>query len=296
MVRVGPYHDVDIVMMCGDLTGKAIAPIVRRKPNEWVYLGAREEVFHSAEQVERKIEEIRNQGYYTCEVTSQEVEELRADDKRVHQLFLNLMKETLIRWVGMAKEKIPKNIMVIMNPGNDDERVIDEVLENDDRIIYPLGKVVELSNRHQLISCEWVNPTPWKNTPRECSEEALAERLETEFGRLGSYQNTVCNFHAPPYGTHLDIAAKLDEKLRPVMSWGRPVTENVGSKAVRKVLEEKQPLLSLHGHIHEAAGFQYLGRTLCLNPGSDYQAGIVKGSIVDLPDDGGKINFWQVDS
>lgn len=295
MVRVGPHHQADIVMMCGDLTGKAIVPIVRRKTDEWVYIAGREEVFHSVEEVERKMEEIRKMGFYTCELTNEEVEELKADDEKVHQLFLKLMKGRLSRWIDMVKEKTPRDIMVIMNPGNDDAFEIDEILQKNDRIVYPLGKVVDLPNKYQLISCEWVNPTPWKNTPRECSEDELAKKVEEEFGRVESYEKVICNFHAPPYGMHLDIAAKLDEELKPVMSWGRPVTEHVGSKAVRKALEEKQPLLSFHGHIHESSGFQYLGRTLCLNPGSDYQAGIVKGCIVDLPEDGEKVKYWLIE-
>lgn len=294
MLRIGPYYNADVVMMCGDLTGKAIVPIIRRKPDEWTDASGRE-VFHSKEGVERKMEEIRNMGYYTCELTIDEVNELKADDKKVHELFLELMKETLARWVNMAKEKIPANIMLIMNPGNDDAFEIDEILRKDDRIVYPLGKVVDLPDKYQLISCEWVNPTPWKNTPRECSEDELIDKIESQFSKVDENGRLLCNFHAPPYGTNIDIAAKLDKDLKPVMSWGRVVTEHVGSKAVRKVLEEKQPLGSLHGHIHESTGYDYIGKTLCLNPGSDYQAGIVKGCIIDLVGNG-KIEYWLMEN
>ena len=45
---------------------------------------------------------------------------------------------------------------------------------------------------------------------------------------------------------------------------------HAGSTAVRASIEKHQPLVGLHGHIHESKGFVTLGRTLCLNPGSEY--------------------------
>jgi len=56
----------------------------------------------------------------------------------------------------------------------------------------------------------------------------------------------------------------------------------VGSRAVRRVIEEVQPLLGLHGHIHESPGFRKLGRTLCVNVGSEYAEGILRAAIINL--------------
>jgi uncharacterized protein len=55
---------------------------------------------------------------------------------------------------------------------------------------------------------------------------------------------------------------------------------------VREAIEEGQPALALHGHIHEARGNTRIGRTLCINPGSSYEQGQLLGAVVDL--DGGK--------
>ena len=63
-----------------------------------------------------------------------------------------------------------------------------------------------------------------------------------------------------------------------------------GSASVRKAIETYQPLLGLHGHIHESKGFLKVGRTLCLNPGSEYSEGILRGALVEL-DDGEVKNF-----
>jgi Icc-related predicted phosphoesterase len=56
----------------------------------------------------------------------------------------------------------------------------------------------------------------------------------------------------------------------------------VGSEAVRRVLERYQPMLGLHGHIHESRGAIRLGRTLSINPGSEYGDGVLRGALLDL--------------
>jgi len=57
---------------------------------------------------------------------------------------------------------------------------------------------------------------------------------------------------------------------------------HVGSTAVRHVIERHRPLLGLHGHVHESRGLWRFGRTLCLNPGSEYPEGILRGARVEL--------------
>jgi uncharacterized protein len=58
----------------------------------------------------------------------------------------------------------------------------------------------------------------------------------------------------------------------------------VGSTAVRDFILSEQPLLGLHGHVHESKAAQNLGRTLCINPGSEYTAGVLSCVIVSLYD------------
>jgi hypothetical protein len=61
----------------------------------------------------------------------------------------------------------------------------------------------------------------------------------------------------------------------------------VGSTAVRSFIERHQPMLGLHSHIHESKNSAMIGRTLCLNPGSKYQDGVLDGALVEL--DGDKV-------
>ncbi len=58
----------------------------------------------------------------------------------------------------------------------------------------------------------------------------------------------------------------------------------VGSTAVRSFIEATQPLLGLHGHVHESRAAESIGRTLCINPGSEYTEGTLAGAIVTLGD------------
>ena len=59
----------------------------------------------------------------------------------------------------------------------------------------------------------------------------------------------------------------------------------VGSTAVRELIERIQPVLALHGHIHESRGVANIGKTVAINPGSSYTEGVLQGVIVTLSGD-----------
>ena len=293
-LKMATHHQANILMMLGDLTGKAVLPIVKRKENEWFYAPeGKEIILRSRGEVETVVERYRNRGIYTFETTPDEVKELQDDPRKVDKLFAESMRGVLRNWLNMVEEKIPKDVKVIVCPGNDDDVVIDDVIKKSERVIYPLEKVVDLDGKHELISCAWANPTPWE-TPRECSEKELKKKLEKELGRVNGYEDLICNFHAPPYNSGLDMCPKLDKNLKPVMEFGVPVTYPAGSKSVREVIEKYQPLLGLHGHIHESSGFRYFDRTLCINSGSEYEQGLLRGYVIDLPPR--KFEFWRVEA
>jgi len=282
-------------MLFGDLTGKAIVPIVKRESDWYSAPFGKTERYFTKEEVDEKIQSIREEGFYAIEMSESQARECQQDEKKMDALFENVMCETMDRWLSMVEEQVPKGINVIVSPGNDDHLAIDGVIKKHERVIYPLNRVVDIDDKYKLISCEWVNPTPWL-TPRECSEEELMKKLDKEFSRVDSYENVLCNFHAPPFGTTLDIAPRLDKNLKPIAHFGNPEMESVGSKSVRDAIMKHQPLLGLHGHIHECSAHLYLGKTLCVNPGSDYRRGILRGYVVDLPSpDNPKMECWKVE-
>jgi len=282
-------------MLFGDLTGKAIVPIVKRESDWYSAPFGKTERYFSKEEVDEKIQTIREEGFYAIEMSESQARECQQDEKKMEALFENVMCETIDRWLGMVEEQVPKGIKVIVSPGNDDHFAIDEVIKKHERVVYPINRVVDIDDKYKLISCEWVNPTPWF-TPRECSEEELMKKLDKEFSRESSYENLLCNFHAPPFGTTLDIAPRIDKNLKPIAHFGSVETENVGSKSVRDAIMKYQPLLGLHGHIHECSAHLYVGKTLCVNPGSDYRRGILRGYVVDLPSpENPKMECWRVE-
>jgi uncharacterized protein len=112
--------------------------------------------------------------------------------------------------------------------------------------------------------------------------------------RLENVGSAIFNLHPPPFGTKLDVAPKLTSDLEVVTSAGATVMDHVGSRAVLEAVQKHQPLLSLHGHIHEAAGQVSIGRTMAINPGSEYGEGVLKGALVRIG--GGRIHSHQATS
>ena len=115
-------------------------------------------------------------------------------------------------------------------------------------------------------------------------EDSLYEKIRSLAERLESPETAIFNLHVPPHNSGLDTAIELDDELRPVLTAGQPHEIPVGSTAVRQLLEEFQPALALHGHIHESRGITRIGRTVAINPGSDYSGGRIEGCVVDLAD------------
>ena len=104
-----------------------------------------------------------------------------------------------------------------------------------------------------MISCSYANPTPW-NSPRELDEDDLYERIKRLADQVEAPERAIFNLHVPPYDSGLDTARKINPDLTVVFKSGAPHEIPVGSHAVRQIIEEYQPLLALHGHIHESQG------------------------------------------
>jgi uncharacterized protein len=79
----------------------------------------------------------------------------------------------------------------------------------------------------------------------------------------------------------LDDAPLLDEDFTPRMRMGQLETGPVGSTAVRRAIEAYQPMVGLHGHIHESRGIARIGRTVVINPGSEYSTGRIHGVLIE---------------
>jgi Icc-related predicted phosphoesterase len=142
-----------------------------------------------------------------------------------------------------------------------------------------------------LASWGWSNPTPW-NSYREMSEEQLTAQFEELFAQAPDPHRVVFNTHVPPFDSGLDEAPMLDADLTVKQQAGQVKLGPVGSTAVRAAIERHQPIASLHGHVHESAGFRRIGNTIAVNPGSDYGTGQLNGALLTLS--GGKLKSHQL--
>lgn len=282
---------INVLIMGGDLTGKMLVPIFKQKDGSWICTFNVKYHLKSEKELNDLFNTIRFSGGYPHVTTDEEWANLSSSER--DRIIEEQMKETLSRWIKMAEENVPKDVMIIMNPGNDDPLVVDEIIKSSNRIMYPLDKVIELDKYHELISCEYVNPTPWK-TPRELPENELLKLLESKLKDVSvDMDYLICNFHAPPYNSGLDFAPELDKDFRPKHGVKGLSIIPVGSKAVRTFIEKYQPKLGLHSHIHESSAARKIGKTLCVNPGSGYMEGTLRLYVIDVEKDRIK-DYWRI--
>jgi uncharacterized protein len=277
----GKHYEADVVILGGDMTGKALVPIVDDGDGTWhATLLENREVLNGEEEVKAFEDAVMRRGYYPFRTTPDELRELSEDEPRWHALFEEHMLGTVERWMEMADERLGgTGIRVFVCPGNDDQLEVDEVVANAKTVELGEGRVVDVEG-FQLASTGWANRTPW-DTYREEDEPDLLERMEKMLTEVTAEpERTIYSLHCPPYGTGLDDAPQLTAEMD-LKDAGRS-TVPCGSTAVREVIERHQPALSLHGHIHEARGTRRLGRTLCINPGSSYEQGQLLGAVIDL--------------
>jgi len=263
------------------MTGKAIVPIIAQGDGTHVVILLEQRFeLHSDDEVQEMVKRIKSRGYYPYRTTLDEVETFRQNPGQVHDLFLAEALKTVEQWLDFAARKLKdSDICCYVCPGNDDMPEVDAVLRSSPVVHLAEGEVIQLDKHHEMISSGWSNITPW-HTYREEGEDALQVRYQEMIAGLKNPRGSVFNIHVPPYGSMLDDAAELDENLRPKYAGSSLVP--VGSRALRQAIEKNQPLLGLHGHIHESRGATRIGRTLCINTGSMYEQGSLLGALVKL--------------
>jgi len=275
--------DLDTLVLSGDMTGKLMVPIVKRPDGLYDATLLGEKYLLSEEEVPDFQKRCRMITYIPYVTTPEEAARIANDEEYREDLFERMEGEIVKAWLSLIPERVPPRCKVIISPGNDDKLSIDEIIRSDPnpQVIFGEEEVVFLDDEHEVLCFGWSNPTPF-DSPRECSEEELEERLEAVVAQVKDLETAVFCIHVPPYKSLIDEAPEVDENLNPMLKAGRPRMVPVGSRTVRKIIEKYQPLLALHGHIHESPGFAKIGRTKCLNPGSEYGEGILKGFLVEL--------------
>jgi uncharacterized protein len=281
-VNAAAHYPADFLVMGGDLTGKALVPIVREGDGSYVarVIGERR-VARTAEELDQMQQAISTNGMYPLIVDPGEARALTEDAGRREEAFEKALLDELRLWVDFADERLEgTDSRAYVIPGNDDPWSVDEVLAGGSSVV-ACDETIEMLGPHEMASFGYSNRTPWQ-TPRELDEDEIYSRLKRLVDQLEKPERAILNVHVPPYESSLDTAYEVDEDLRYVMKGGRPHEVPTGSTAVRQIIEETQPLLSLHGHIHESKGVTNIGRTVAINPGSDYGSGHLDGCLVHL--------------
>lgn len=291
-VNAAKFYQANVLILGGDVTGKALVPIVRRNGNYYASFLGQDAMLTTEKELEDFEKQVRHAGAYPHRTTPDEMAALEADRSLVDALFTRLMVESVQRWCEIAAERLKgSDVRCYIDAGNDDEPEIVAVLKQASYVEMPEGHVVQIDDEHEMVSAGFANITPWR-APRDIPDEDLAALIESMASKLQAPERAVFNVHVPPYATGLDIAPLLDENLKPIIVGGDIATGPVGSKAVRAAIERYQPIVSLHGHIHESRAVGKLGRTTCINPGSEYGDGILRAALVNLK--GNKLQSYQL--
>ncbi|MFO7792928.1 MAG: metallophosphoesterase [Candidatus Saliniplasma sp.] len=185
------------------------------------------------------------------------------------------LSEYLIRPLQNIREGLKKEIRCFVIMGNDDPRIFEDIFEGwdeDDVIDYVNLRCVEFGT-FNVCGYSFVPPTPfqlkdWEKydvsrftdvgavSPEEGTRtfeiderEMKYDTIKKDLERLKDKSppdKTIYLFHAPPYETDLD-RADLDGKEVD----HAPLDVHVGSIAIKNFIQDEQPFLTLHGHVHE---------------------------------------------
>ena len=290
-LNAGKHFKADVIIMGGDITGKLLVPIVEQPGGTYSCKFQQAKTVHPGRELEELERSIQNMGYYPVRVSPEELSAL-ADPKVRDEKFKEVMLDDLRRWLDIAEEKLKgTGIRCFISPGNDDIWEVDTILKEQSIVEVPDGHRIVIDDEHEMIGVGWSTTTPW-HTERECTEDAYTNKIERLVGQVTNMEKAIFDFHCPPYASGLDNAPALSDDLKAKTILGQPDMQPVGSHAVREAIQKYQPLMGLHGHIHELKGLVRLGRTLCVNPGSEYTEGVLCGAILGL--NGSKVDQYQL--
>ncbi len=297
-INAGAFYEADVLILGGDILGQSAIPILRVGGGRYRanFQGQTEQLDTEAA-LQQFQEQLGLLGFYSQVMDEAEFHTLQSDPAAVEQLLHRLARERLEAWLDLAETRLAgTGITCYITGGNDDYPDVLEALQRSGSgtVLPAEGHVHRLDDTHTLVSVGQSGPTPWR-TPRELPDEQLATLIAEQVAQVPDPSTCVFNFHDPPVDSTLDTSPKYDWTTHPpsqIVKDGEVVLFGAGSPAVRAAIEQYQPLLGLHGHIHEAAGAVRIGRTLCVNPGSEYGEGVLRGYVVDLTS--GKIDIHQL--
>jgi uncharacterized protein len=285
-VNGAQFYGADVLVLGGDLTGKAVIPIAEQTDGTFLAFQHGQSVqIDDKDELDEFVKRQGNMGFYPAVMFEAEYQRLRRDPRAQAALFKKLVLERVREWAHIAAQKLKgTEIPLVAIPGNDDFREIDEILTQAPHFDFHEMQVCEFKGGYQMLYCGGSTPTPW-DTEREYSEAQYVARFAELLPQVKEMSRCIFNVHVPPFGTPLDTCPKLDGNLQVVYEMGLPVQTHAGCQTLLDIIREHQPLLGLHGHVHEGRAKINIGKTICINPGSVYPEGILQGAMITLRHD-----------
>ena len=287
-MNAAKHYEADVLVMGGDVVGKLAIPVIREGKDRYrAHLMGKTEHLEGDDGLKDFEQRLGTLGYYSKIMDEDEYRAIESDAEAVDRLFQDLARERLASWIELAETRLAESgTKCFVIGGNDDEPEVLELLKNANTqsLVFCEGKEVQIDDHHTMISVGFSNRTPWK-TPREIDDDDLGGMIEGLAEGVADAERAIFNIHVPPVNSTLDTCPMLDWSTSPptqIVKAGQVVLHGAGSKAVRRAIETHQPLLSLHGHIHESAGVVKIGRTTSVNPGSEYGEGVLRGCLLTL--------------
>jgi Icc-related predicted phosphoesterase len=286
-VSAARFYNVELLLLGGDFTGKRMVLLRRRTLGGYEAFEERgRRDLTTSEEVLQYERALADSGIYTVRVDGA-MPATAQERAKLHEAAARARLET---WIALAEDRLAgTGIRVLVIPGNDDPFSLDSILRDSEVWLNADGRVVQVSDDLQVAGFGYSTPTPW-NTPRELPDEEIDIRLSSILARCDPALPLLLDVHVPPFGSGLDTCPVLDKNLRPVVGAGGVETAPVGSRALHRHIIEHQPVLSLHGHVHEGRGCTRIGCTLCANPGSQYSDGQLMGFVATVS--GNKVENW----
>ena len=294
-LNAASFYKADVIVLGGDITGKSLVPIVQLENGTYrcTYQGT-EMMFSNRQEADALAAKAADSGVYTVVTSPSGYKEMEEDPARRTEAFRDAMVGRVREWMALAEERLGKTqVRCYISPGNDDIFDIDSTLSSSPYVINPEGRVVMIDDVHEMITLGYTNHTPWKSA-REVDEDVLSGMISKMADQVQNMKSAIFNIHVPPIDTPIDKAPRVDETLKIVVRAGNVEIISAGSTACREAIKKYQPMLGLHGHIHESRGIVKVGKTVCINPGSEYGEGILRGVIVDL--EGEKVKSFLLTS
>ncbi len=289
-------YNISHLIIAGDITGKELRPIIDIGGNNFDvnFRGKRETV--TSDQLPGIKKNFEDYGYYFFECDELKLKELQTNEGQVSSLIEKCALDRLENWLDTLLKRIDlTSTCVMVTPGNDDSFELDSLLNSyEKKGIFSTNVAPDIFQSNEIITIDHVPHTQW-STPRELSERQLKNLISEKVNKLNNPEKAIFNIHCPPYNTQLDLVPELDNFQKRKVFPGGYNYIHVGSTAVRECIENFQPLLGLHGHIHESSGEEKIGKTVCLNPGTEYKIGGFSSYIVEINNDGTLARYFRVE-